>query len=175
MKNVLRTILVVAVLIMPVLASAQTASGTLQVQATIQSSISMLFNSNAGGVTLGNAGTNAATLNFGNISAYGALSAGVTRSLGANNFTVSTPFNLVVQQANGASANYTLAAQLANPDATNTWALSGTAVTNAPAPPLTATGAYGNPGTVYTLQLTVPMASAAGLISNTIDFTATAN
>ncbi len=175
MKKVLGMMIVLGVLVMPVLATAQTASGTLAVTATVQSSISMLFNSNAGGVTLGNAGTNAATMNLGNISAYGALSAGVGRSVGATNFTVSSPFNLVVQQANGSSANYSLTAQLASADAVNTWALSGTAVSNASAQSLTGTGAYGLPGTAYTLQLTVPLASAGGAISNTINFAATAN
>lgn len=175
MKKALVTIFAVVVLMMPVLAMGQTASGTLAVTATVQSSISMLFNSNAGGVALGNAGTNAATLNFGNISAYGTLAAGVSRTVGAANFTVSTPFNVVVQQANGSSANYSLTATLAIPDALNTWALSGTAVSNAAPSPLTAAGAYGNPGTAYTLQLTVPVASAAGAISNTINFAATAN
>ena len=175
MKKHLLTIFAVGVLIMPVLAMGQTASGTLAVTATVQSSISMMFNSNAGGVALGNAGTNAATLNFGNISAYGALSAGVSRVVGGANFTVSTPFNVEVEKSNSSSANYSLTAQLASPDASNTWGLSGTAVSNAVASPLTAAGAYGSPGTAYTLQLTVPLASAAGAISNTINFAATAN
>jgi hypothetical protein len=48
-----------------------------------------------------------------------------------------------------------------------------TTVTSAAAASLTAAGAYGT--TAYTLNLTIPFSKAAGLISNTINFVATAN
>lgn len=176
MKSMKLMILVaVAALMMPLMAAAQTtASGTLAVSATVTSSISMVFNSNTSGVTLGNAGTNAATLNFGNISAFGAVAANVTRTVAASSFTVSTPFDVQVSKANSASANYSLTAQLNSADATNTWQLSGTTIASASAATLTSTGAYGSAST-YTLALTVPLASAASSISNTVNFVATAN
>jgi hypothetical protein len=174
-KRTLATIFVAGVLLLPLLSSAQSASGTLAVTATLQSSISMVFNSNAGGVTLGGAGTNAATLNFGNISAYGTLAANVSRTVGASSFTVSTPFNVEVDKANSSSANYSLTAQLASADAVNTWALNGTGITNASATAVATTGTYGGTGTAYTLALTVPTSNTAASISNTIDFVATAN
>ena len=174
-KRTLATIFVAGALLLPLLSFAQSASGTLAVTATLQSSISMVFNSNAGGVTLGGAGTNAATLNFGNISAYGTLAANVSRSVGASSFTVSTPFNVEVDKSNSSSPNYALTAQLASADAVNTWALNGTGITNASATTVAASGAYGSPGTAYTLALTVPMSNTAASISNTIDFVATAN
>lgn len=173
-KSKLFTLFLAAVLAMPVLAAAQTASGTLAVTATVQSSISMVFNTDASGVTLGGAGTNAATLDFGNISAYGTLSPNVGRSVAASSFTVSTPFDVLVSSANSSSANYTLKAQLNSADATNNWALNSTAITSASQATLTSTGTYGS-GAAYTLALTVPFSSSAAAISNTINFVASAN
>ena len=174
MKAKLVVLIAVAALALPMLSAAQTASGTLTVNATVQSSISMVFNSDAAGVALGSAGTNAATLNFGTISAYGALSAGVGRVVGATTFTVSSPFDVQVDKSNSASANYTLTAQLNAADATNTWAVGGNTITNGSATTLTSTGAYGS-SAAYTLALTVPLASSAGAISNVVNFVATAN
>jgi hypothetical protein len=174
-KAKLITIFLAAALAMPILSAAQTtASGTLAVNATLQSSISMVFNSDAAGVALGSAGTNAATLNFGNISAYGTLAANVSRSVGATSFTVSTPFDVLVTKSNSASANYSLTAQLNAADAVNSWALGGSAVASGAPTTLTAAGTYGS-STAYSLALTVPMSSNAPSISNTINFVATAN
>src|SRR5438045_7288246 len=99
------------------LALAQTATGTLTVSATVNGSINLVFNSDASGVALTGAGTNAATLAFGNVSAYGAVNAGVTRTTAATSFTVSSPFDVLVTKSNSASANYTLKAQLNAADA----------------------------------------------------------
>jgi hypothetical protein len=173
-KAKLITIFLAAALAMPILSAAQTASGTLAVSATLQSSISMVFNSDAAGVALGSAGTNAATLNFGNISAYGTLAANVSRSVGATSFTVSTPFDVQVDKSNSSSASYTLTAQLNAADAVNSWAVGGSAVASGAPTTLAAAGTYGS-STAYSLALTVPMSSGAPSISNTINFVATAN
>lgn len=174
-KTTLLTILIAGVLLMPVLSVAQTtASGTVVVNATVESSISMVFNSDGSGVPLAGGNSNAATLNFGNISAYGALSPNVGRVVGGANFTVSTPFDVLVNASNTAVANCKLTAQLAANDATNTWVLGGVTVTNAAPATINGTNGYGV-NTPYTLALTVPLASSAGAISNTINFTATAN
>ena len=169
-------ITIVAMLMVPAMLSAQTATGTLTVNATVNSSINLVFNSDGSGVALaaGN-GTNTATLNFGNVSAFGAIAAGITRSTTATTFTVSTPVDVLVTKANSASANYTLKAQLGAADAVNTWQVGGTAVTNAAQATITATGAYGS-NVAETIALTVPLTTAnATAISNTINFTATAN
>jgi len=177
MKKATVVVIAVAVAIMtPALCSAQTASGTLAVTANVQGSISLTFVSNAGGVALGGSGTNTATLAFGNVSAYGALPAGVTRpSVTANNFTIQTPFNVSVVKSNSSSANFTLTAQLQSADATNTWQVGGITITNSSATNVTTTGAYGAAGTAFNMALTIPFAEASGLISNTINFAATAN
>ncbi len=160
----------------PVLAASGTATGTLGVTATVAASIKMVFNTDASGVTLGGAGTHAATLAFGTVSAYGTIATpNVTRTATATTFTVSSPFDVNVTKANSASSNYTLTAQLAAADAVNTWTVGGTAVTSASAASITTTGAYAT-NVPFVLALTVPFTVAdATVISNTINFTATGN
>jgi hypothetical protein len=158
-------------------ASAQTtANGTLTVTATVNGSINLVFNNDANGVALSSgSGTNTATLAFGNVSAFGAVAANVTRTVAANSFTVSTPVDVFVSKTNSASANYTLTAQLGTADAVNTWAVAGNTVTSAGATTLTATGTYGS-NAPEAIAITVPFTTASGTnISNTINFTATAN
>src|SRR5260370_38795498 len=90
--------------------------------------MTLVFNSDGAGVPLSSgAGTNAATLNFGNVSAYGPLTANVGRSLVVGtSFTVNTPVDVVVNKANVTSANYTLTAQLgAAPAGPSTWTVGG--------------------------------------------------
>ena len=90
-------ITIVAVLLVPALLAAQTATGTLTVNATVNSSINLVFNNDAAEVALSSgAGTNTATLNFGNVSAFGAVAAGITRTTTATTFTVSTPVDVLV-------------------------------------------------------------------------------
>jgi hypothetical protein len=179
-KLVLLTITVAMMMLMSSVAFAQagnTASGTLTVTATVNSSINLVFNSDAAGVALASgAGTNTATLAFGNVSAFGPVAANVTRSVVAGtSFTVSTPVDVLVSKANSSSANYTLKAQLGAADAVNTWAVGGTTVTSAAQATITATGAYGS-NVPESIAITVPFTTASGTnISNTIAFTATSN
>ncbi|MBV8281106.1 MAG: hypothetical protein JO347_03460 [Candidatus Eremiobacteraeota bacterium] len=166
---------ILAVLLAPTPAPAVTASGTLAVSATVQSSINLVFNTDGSGVALGGAGTNAATLAFGSVQAFGtAPGAKITRTTGASSFSVSTPFDVNVAKANLTSSNYTLTAQLAAADSTNTWQVGGVTVTSASAATITSTGTYAS-NVSFTLQLTIPFSEAAGSISNTLNFTATAN
>jgi len=171
------TAMIIMVTSMGMAQAGNTASGTLTVTATVNSSINMVFNSDAAGVALSSgAGTNNATLAFGNVSAFGAVVAGVTRTVVAGtSFTVSSPVDVLVSKANSTSANYTLKAQLGSADATNTWQVAGNTVTNAAAATITATGTYGSNAS-NAIAITVPFATASGTsISNTINFTATSN
>lgn len=167
-----------AALMMTSLAAAQTATGTLNVTATVNSSINLVFNSDTAtpGVALtSGAGTPNASLDFGNVSAFGGLAAGVSRTVTTTNFSVSTPVDVLVSQANSASANYTLTTQLSTADATNTWAANGVTFTSATAGTATATGAYGS-NVAVTLAITIPFTTTSGTtISNVVNFTATAN
>jgi hypothetical protein len=155
-------------------ASATSATGTVAVTATTVASVSLTFVTDGAGITLGSSGTSAATVAFGSVQAYGgSVPANVTKAVnGTTNWSVATPFDVVVQVANQTSSNYTLTAALQTTDSTNTWALGATNLTTTAAT-LTSTGAYGS--TAYTFKLTIPFSAAAGAISNTLNFTATAN
>ena len=162
--------------------AANTASGTLAVTATVTSQIYMIFNSDGSGVALTGAGSNAATLPFGSVSAFSAPPANVTLSLQATTFTISTPVDVNVRISNPAAASATckLTAQLASADATNTWTVGGTAVTSASAATINASLAYqtGNVttgGVSEAVAIAIPYTEAATTISNTINFTATSN
>jgi len=166
-----------AALMMTSLAAAQTtASGQLSVSATVNGSINLVFNKDASGVALtSGAGTSTAALDFGSVSAFGAIPATITRTTTASNFTVSTPVDVLVTKTNSASANYTLATQLSTADGTNTWAVNGTSFTNTTAATATAAGTYGS-NVPVTLAITIPFTTASGTaISNVVNFTATAN
>jgi hypothetical protein len=180
-KLVMYTIATIAMLLLASsFAAAQagnTATGTLTVTATVNSSINLVFNSDGAGVALSSgAGTNNATLAFGNVSAFGAVAAGITRTVVAGtSFTVSTPVDVLVSKANSSSANYTLKAQLGSADAVNTWQVAGNTITNAAQTTITATGTYGS-NAAEAIAITVPFTTASGTnISNTINFTATSN
>lgn len=177
MKKVTIATIFAALMMISSAAFAQTtASGTLTVTATVNGSIQLVFNSNASGLTLSSgAGTNAATLAFGNVSAFGTVATGVTRTVAATSFTVSSPVDVLVSKTNSTSANYTLKAQLGAADATNTWSVGGVAVTSAAQATLTATGAYAANNNLP-VAITIPFTSASGTsISNTINYVASAN
>ena len=176
MKKVMLLTIFAALMMISSAAVAQTASGTLTVTATVNGSINLVFNSDAAGVALSSgAGTNAATLAFGNVSAFGAISAGIVRSTTATTFTVSSAVDVLVTKTNSASANYKLTAQLGSADATNTWQVGGVTVNNAAAATITATGTYAA-NSNFPVAITVPFTTASGtLISNTINYVATAN
>ena len=89
-----------------------TGSGTLTATATVQGSLALVFNTSTAPALTG-AGTSTATLPFGTIQAYGgSLATGVTRSVGATDFTVTAPFAVNVTSANVTSSNYTLTASV---------------------------------------------------------------
>jgi hypothetical protein len=156
-------------------AQATTASATMAVSVTVASSVSFVIQSDASGLTLTNSGTSAVTAAFGTMSAYGGtVPTGVTRTVnGTTNWKISTPFDVVVQVANQSSSTYTLTAQLQSSDSTNTWQIGSTTLSSSSASTLTSSGTYGS--TQYTFALTFPFSEAAGVISNTINFVATAN
>lgn len=170
-------VILAAVAMMTSFAAAQTATGTLTVTATVTGSINLVFNSDPSGVALSSgAGTSNAALDFGNVSAFGTLATNVSRpSVTATNFTVSTPVDVLVTKTNSTSASYTLTTQLNSADASDTWAANGATFTNATSGTATATGAYGS-NVPVTLAITIPFTTASGtVISNIVNFTATAN
>lgn len=166
-----RLVLAIVLVFAATAAFAQTTgSGTLTATATVQGSLQLVFNTATAPVLTG-AGTSTATLPFGTIQAYGgSLATGVTRTVGATDFTVSAPFSVNVTKANVTSPSYTLTANVT--DATNTWSIGSTAINGGGT--VTATGTYAADNTL-TLNLKVPFSASAGAISKAITFTATAN
>lgn len=174
--HTLRAMIVLGgILMAPAFAAAQdTTAGTLTVTATVESSIAMTFENDAAGVSLAGAGTNNATMALGTVSAHEAsVPAGVTRTVTASDFTVSSPFGVKVVKANSASGSYTLAAALAAADTTNTWKINAVTLNTTDQELGNAYG-YGS-AVAHTVYLTVPVTAAAGAINQAIDFTATAN
>jgi hypothetical protein len=174
-KRLLTAMVLASVMMLPALAVAQdTSSGTLTVTATVDSSIALTFETDAAGVALTGAGTSTATMALGTISAYETLATtGVTRSVTATDFTVSSLFGVKVMKANSTSSNYTLAAALGSADATNTWKINAITLTTTNQN-LGNNYSYGS-AVPHTMHLTVPVSATPGAISKVLNFTATAN
>ncbi|HXB21760.1 MAG TPA: hypothetical protein VNV88_10280 [Candidatus Solibacter sp.] len=178
----LRILALIALLISGTALFAQTATGTINTTLVNKNGITLVFDTAPGGVTLGNSGTSAASANFGIISAFGPLAAGVTRpSVGPATFNVQTIFDVNVIEGGLTSANYTLTANLAAAAPTGmSYKIDAVALTTA-AQTITTNGTY-NADVAHNLGLVVSM-SAPGSggplvgfpISATINFTATAN
>jgi hypothetical protein len=159
-----------------------TATGFINATLVNKNGIALIFDSDPAGLTLGASGTSAVSADFGAISAFGALSAGVSRpAVGAGSFTVRTIFDVNVFQGGLNSNGYTLAANLASVapaglsykvDAVTLTTTSQTIVAN---------GTY-NIDVAHNLDLVVSTAApgaggpAVGTpITTTINFAATAN
>jgi hypothetical protein len=159
-----------------------TATGVINGTLINKDGISLVFNTDPAGVTLGAAGTAAASANFGTVSAFGPLSAGVTRTaITAATFTVRTVFDVQVIQGGLTSATYSLSANLAAAAPTGfTYKVDAVTLTTA-AQTIQATATY-NTNIPHNLDLTISRAApgAGGPAVNTpvtatINFVATAN
>jgi hypothetical protein len=162
--------------------NAQTAQGTINATLINRSGIAIVFDSDPAGVTLGSTGTPAATLNIGTISAYGPLSAGLTRSnVSSASFTVSTPFDVNVEIGGITSPNYTLTAQLASAAPTGLTCKIDSLTLSTAVQTVSTAGTY-NTDAQHNFSLVVSAASPAGggpavntPLTSTINFVATAN
>jgi hypothetical protein len=158
-------------------ANAQSSSGNLGVSANVQGSINLTFVTDSSGIGVTGTTTSTASLPFSNVQMYGgAVPTNVTKTLhGTTSFDLVTPFDVRVDLANSASANYALTALLATPDATNVWTIGSSNLSAALiASPIGTAVSYGT-NVSYTLTLNVPASEAAGSVSNSIAFSATAN
>jgi hypothetical protein len=156
------------------------ASSSLIVSMTVQSSISLVFvNVGAAGAlgtcSIKGANTNAASVNFGTASLAGDDQPCVGFAAnGASSYTLSNNIYLLVTQSNVTSANYTLTATLPSaPLPGVSWSINKTPLSTAPTT-LTAGGTYDNNFGMYT-QVTVQHTVAAGNLSQVINLLATAN
>lgn len=181
--NAIRKLAAMAILLSSAALFAQTtATGTINAVLINKESIALIFDTDPAGVTLGNTGSSAASLNFGTISAFGPLSGGVTRPpVLAGSFTVRTVFDVQVLQGGLASASYTLSAQLAAAAPTGlNYAVDAVTLTAANQN-IQTNGTY-NTDVQHSLNLTVSTAAsgaggpAVGIpLTTTINFTATSN
>jgi hypothetical protein len=183
LHSLIRNLTLTALLTTCVTLPAQTtATGTINATLIHKGGIALVFDTDPAGVVLGNAGTAAASLNFGTVSAFGPLSAGVTRpTVLAGSYTVRTLFDVNVLQGGGNTPSYTLAANLAAAAPTGfTYAVDTVTLTTA-AQNIQTNGAYGT-DVQHSLNLTISTAApgaggpAVGTpLTTTINFTATAN
>ena len=182
-KSAVRGLAAILLALAGIQMSAQTtATGFINATLVNKNGIALIFDTDPAGLTLGASGTSAVTADFGNISAFGPLSPGVSRpSVTAANFTVRTIFDVDVFQGGLNSNGYTLAANLAavapagmnyKVDTVTLTTTSQTIVTN---------GTY-NIDVPHNLDLVVSTAGpgaggpAVGTpLTVTINFTATAN
>lgn len=181
--KVIRATLMLALLMASASLLAQTtATGTINATLINKSGITLVFDSDPGGVALGNTGSSAASLNFGTVSAFGPLSAGVTRpTVLAGSYTVKTLFDVQVVQGGLTTPSYTLSAQLAAAAPTGfTYAVDAVTLTTA-SQNIQTNGTY-NTDVQHSLNLTVSTAApgAGGPVvgtplTSTINFTATSN
>ena len=181
--SIMRGAALAALMLCGALLQAQTtASGVINGTLVNKNGISIQFDTNAAGVTLGSAGTSAAIANFGKVSAFGPLAAGVTRpSVTAANFTVRTIFDVQVIQGGLNSTTYTLTANLAAAAPTGmSYKVDAVTLTTA-SQTIQVNGAY-NTDIAHNLDLLI-LTAAPGAggpavntpITTTINFTATAN
>jgi hypothetical protein len=135
--------------------------------------INMTFQSIPGSVPLTGAGTTTATLNFGNVSAFEPLNTGVSRTVGASSYTISTRFGVRATHLLGLlSSGYTLQARLRNAHVL-TWRVDGVIMTTTPAT-LSTSQPYGAV-IPHTLDFAVPFSHPAGAVTTILDVTAIAN
>lgn len=183
------TLLACAILWIAAMASAhaqagQKSSSTLVVSMQVQSSISLVFVNNGTGngyCQVSGTNTNAGALNLGIATIAGDSQSCVifgTNGTGpAETYTVASNVFLEVTQSNSSSSSFSLTGALATaPPANVTWAIAAM-----PSPPLstsaktiTSSSTYGTPYSMY-LSVTVQASLPAQSLSNTINFTATAN
>src|ERR1700733_9920590 len=167
MKNRFILLTILSSMFLAVVAEAQTGSGTLGVNATVQGSINLTFLTDASGVALIGTSTSAASLPLGTVSMYGGtMPANLTKTVNgaAISFNLSTPFDVRVDLANSPSTTFTLSAMLSAADSVNVWTLGPTNISSGASFAVTSAGVYAT-AVPYTLKLTVP-ASEAGAISN---------
>lgn len=150
------------------------ASGTLNATLINKSGISIVFNTDAAGVTLTGSGTAAAGLNFGTVSMYGTAPAGVTLTRAANSFTVSSPFDVFVDIGGTTSPSYQLQASLAAAPGVYTYQVDAVTLSTTLATVVAADPNY-RTNVLHTMYLTIPSSAPAGAVSNTVQFTVTAN
>lgn len=134
--------------------------------------ITLSFQSIPGSVPIVGAGTPTGIMSYGNVTAFGPLPAGVSRTVGTSDYTISTSFGVRVAKLLTASPHYTLQARLSGPNGL-TWKMNGTALSTSPA---TVATLQPYATTIpHTLAFVVPFTRPAGAVTTIFEVTAIAN
>lgn len=182
-KSIVPTALMMFFLGAPALfAQNPTATGTINATLNNRNGIALVFDTDPAGATLGGTGTSVVTVNFGSISAFGPLSAGITRpAVTAANYTVRTVFDVKVTQGGVSSTSYRLLANLAAAAPAGLSYKVDAVTLNTNQQTIQNNAIYGN-DIAHNLDLVVSSAApgaggpAVGTpLTTTINFTATAN
>jgi hypothetical protein len=135
--------------------------------------ITLSFESVPGAVSLTGAGTPNATLDFGNVSAFEPLNTGVSRTVGASSYTVSTRFGVrATHLLSLVTPDYTLQARLQSANVL-TWQVDGVTMSTS-AVTIATSQPYGLV-VPHTLAFVVPFSHPAGAVTTVLDVTAIAN
>jgi len=145
-----------------------------RLHAQLLSSLTLSFASVSGSLPLTGAGTNTATVNFGNVSAFNPVTAGVSRTVGASSHTLSTNFGVrATRTLTGLlSPNYTLKGRLQSAQPL-TWQINGTTMSTTDAV-IGTSQPYGTTVS-HSLSFVVPFSQAAGSVTTVLEITAIAN
>lgn len=161
----------------------QTSTAQLTISLTVQSSIGLIFQTNAaspanGFCPLTNSGTNNVGLDLGTASfpsGSDSLACVAYGHIGGGSYQVSSAFDVLVTKANTSSPSYRLAAEISTaPPANVTWLVNNVTLSNTAFTQLDAADSYGSLVT-KTLQVQVKNNVAAQVLQETITFLATAN
>jgi hypothetical protein len=140
-----------------------------------QISLLLTFASDPNGLSLTGLGLLTANAPFGNVRAFGGtVPTGVTRTVGANSFSLSTPIDIAVTGVGIVNPTYTMAVKLTSLDSTNVWTVNSITFTGSAFTTISTTNSY-NVFIPFTVSITFPFSEAPGLVSNTINFMATGN
>ena len=143
-------------------------------QAQLLSAISLSFTAVPGSLPVAGAGTNNAALSFGNVSAFRPLGGGMTRTVGASSYTMSTNFGVRTTKTlvGLLSPSYTLTARLQTAQ-TLTWTVNGTTMTTTDA--IIGTAQPYDTAVSHSLSFVVPFSHTAGSVTTVLEITAIAN
>jgi hypothetical protein len=174
----------VVLLILGLLGSAEgraqtTATSSLVVSMSVQSSISLEFVNGSGAGTQGTcsitgANTNTASVNFGIASLAGDNQSCVSFSSTNKSYTLSNNVYAVVTQSNLSSSNFTMTASLGSSPPTGVVWTINSATLSTGSTTVTSGGTYGSNVSMY-MQVTVQSSVTTSNLSETINFVATAN
>jgi hypothetical protein len=140
---------------------------------TTMDQVSITLHSQPGGIALSGDASNSSALDLSTLVAFGNIGSGLTRSVAADHFTVSTPIGVKVTLSSGSSQSYTLLCSVDTSASLTTWQLSGTPLTSSQN--AVAFNQSYNTVVAHTLAVTIPFGEPPGTFTRTIELVAVPN